>query len=291
MGRGMRMGRLPAAGLACLTAVIVLTHGRGATAAVDDPAEGVQRAAGRWTLVLNETNRQCRLTLRSDQTAKMYRMGLPAGCRRAIPILSSVSGWTTTSSAVQFDDDDGKPVLEFTASGDVSNLVAKGPEGEVYSLVSADLTPTRGTSRVRPTGPPSTAAATSWETLLVAQADVPAAKPAKPEPAAAAAKTGAPTLDAIPGRYSILRKGGKDTGCMLNLDPKAKGPKGGKKANLAPACKDHGIVIFDPKGWRFEDGRLTLTAKKGHETHLDYQTDGTWLKDPKEGTPLSLKKS
>lgn len=91
------------------------------------------------------------------------------------------------------------------------------------------------------------------------------------------------------GRYSVLREGGKDTGCMLTLDSQRK-PGGRASASLAPGCRDQGIVVFDPMAWRVVGGRLVLRARKGHETHLDLQPDGTWKKDPKEGTPLSLKK-
>ena len=91
------------------------------------------------------------------------------------------------------------------------------------------------------------------------------------------------------GRYSILRDGGKDTGCMLTLDKRVKGP-GREKASLAPGCRDQGIVIFDPAGWQIVNGRLVLTARKGHKTYLDAQPDGTWKKDPKDGKSLTLKK-
>jgi hypothetical protein len=50
------------------------------------------------------------------------------------------------------------------------------------------------------------------------------------------------------GRYSILREGDKDTGCMLTLDARTRG-RAGLKAQLAPACRDNGVVIFDPVGW------------------------------------------
>ncbi|MGH6852012.1 MAG: AprI/Inh family metalloprotease inhibitor [Methylocella sp.] len=91
------------------------------------------------------------------------------------------------------------------------------------------------------------------------------------------------------GRYSILRDGGKDTGCMLTLDKQVK-TRGKEKAFLAPGCRDQGIVIFDPAGWQIVAGRLVLTARKGHKTTLDAQPDGAWKKDPKEGTSLILKK-
>ena len=104
-------------------------------------------------------------------------------------------------------------------------------------------------------------------------------------PAAASAKP-----DEIAGRYSVLREGGKDTGCMITLDAKARGLKGGNKALLAPACRDQGIVIFDPVGWAMDKGKLKLTARKGHHALFEQKGDGTWEKDPKEGKALSLKK-
>ena len=91
------------------------------------------------------------------------------------------------------------------------------------------------------------------------------------------------------GRYSILRDGGKVTGCMLTLNSRGKA-RGRETASLAPGCRDQGIVIFDPAGWQIVNGRLVLTARKGHKTYLDAQPDGTWKKDPKEGKSLTLKK-
>ncbi|QGM46297.1 AprI/Inh family metalloprotease inhibitor [Methylocystis heyeri] len=89
------------------------------------------------------------------------------------------------------------------------------------------------------------------------------------------------------GRYSILRAEDKDTGCMLTLDTQPRA--GGFKAQLAPACRDNGMVIFDPVSWSLERGRLALTARKGHKTHFERQDDGIWRRDVKEGKALSLK--
>jgi hypothetical protein len=101
--------------------------------------------------------------------------------------------------------------------------------------------------------------------------------------AAAGARPGA-----VAGRYAILRVDDKDTGCMLTLDDRARG-RGGFKAYLAPACRDNGVVIFDPVAWSMDRGRLTLTARKGHRAHFDLDADGIWRRDPKEGKALSLK--
>ena len=84
------------------------------------------------------------------------------------------------------------------------------------------------------------------------------------------------------GRYAPLREAGKDTGCMITLEAAG-------RAQLAPACRDQGLVIFDPTHWKLEQGRLALTARKGHKAHFERQSDGLWLRDPKEGKALSLR--
>jgi len=108
--------------------------------------------------------------------------------------------------------------------------------------------------------------------------------------AAVAASAGAAQAESRPdvaGRYAILRAEDKDTGCMLTLE--AKPSKGGLKAQLAPACRDTGLVVFEPVAWSLEHGRLTLTARKGHKAHFDREAGGLWRRDTKEGKALSLR--
>lgn len=107
--------------------------------------------------------------------------------------------------------------------------------------------------------------------------------------ASAALAAGAERPSAVSGRYSILRAEDKDTGCMLTLDDRSRG-RGGFRAQLAPACRDNGLVVFDPIGWSLEHGRLALTARKGHKAHFDLDSAGIWRRDPKEGKALSLKR-
>lgn len=101
-------------------------------------------------------------------------------------------------------------------------------------------------------------------------------------PAATPAPTAARASNDPPGRYAPLREGNKDTGCMITLEAS-------RKAQLAPACRDQGLVVFDPINWQMERGRLGLTARKGHKAWFDRQSDGTWLRDPKEGKTLILR--
>ena len=107
---------------------------------------------------------------------------------------------------------------------------------------------------------------------------------ATPAPAQAPAATPTATraTNDPPGRYAPLREGNKDTGCMITLEAS-------RKAQLAPACRDQGLVVFDPVNWQMERGRLGLTARKGHKAWFDRQSDGTWLRDPKEGKTLILR--
>jgi hypothetical protein len=89
------------------------------------------------------------------------------------------------------------------------------------------------------------------------------------------------------GRYAVLRAEDKDTGCMLTLQGGSSAIAG--RAQLAPACRDNGIVIFDPVAWSIERGRLVLRARKGHNTKFDRDPRGFWRRDAKEGKPLALR--
>ncbi|HMK90270.1 MAG TPA: AprI/Inh family metalloprotease inhibitor [Methylocystis sp.] len=91
----------------------------------------------------------------------------------------------------------------------------------------------------------------------------------------------------VAGRYAVLRAEDKDTGCMLTLENRP--AAGGLRAQLAPACRDNGFVIFDPVAWALERGRLVLTARKGHKTTFERDPHGVWRRDPKDGKALSLR--
>jgi hypothetical protein len=248
-----------------------------ASAAID--LSSVEKLAGQWDLSLNDTNRRCRLVLRPEQVGAGLALGMPAGCRRAMPLLNEIGSWTLQpGDHLTLVDAKGKEVLAFTPNGD-GPLLARGPEGETYRLAAAETSAEGQRFSDLPAVP-----VPGFETPAPAPAPLVVAATTTPG-AASSAKP-----DEIAGRYSVLREGGKDTGCMLTLDAKARGLKGGNKALLAPACRDQGIVIFDPVGWTLEKGRLKLTARKGHHAIFDQKGDGTWEKDPKEGKALGLKK-
>ncbi|VTZ28109.1 conserved hypothetical protein [Methylocella tundrae] len=217
-----------------------------------------QAVLGQWELSLEGSNKTCRLTLRGEQIHGGFYIGMPAGCRRALPVLSNIVAWGLPDSAhLDLADVNGAPLLYFTMENDA--LVATGTQGETYRLTFVVSAPGH--------------AAAAPDALRL-DAAPPAAAPVKAAPLRSAD---------VPGRYAVLREGGRDTGCMVTLDV-------GGKAFLSPACRDQGIVIFDPMGWRLAGGRLVLRARKGHTAQLDLQPDGSWLKDPKDAKSLALKK-
>lgn len=251
-----------------------------AAAAIDIPDAGA--AIGQWDLSLNDTNRKCRLMLRDEPADKGLALAMPAGCRRAMPILSEVGGWTSAGrDQLGMLDRAGNQVLAFAPAPDRDIMLAKGPEGETYELAPAMQRPP---VRLAQAG----ASAPGFQVITPPAAAPRAAVTAQAAPAPSASAAPPARTGEIAGRYAILREG-KDTNCMLTLDDKARGLKG-NKAQLAPACRDQGLVIFDPAGWSLERGRLVLTARKGHQTHFDRNADGVWMKDPKEGKNLGLKR-
>jgi hypothetical protein len=116
----------------------------------------------------------------------------------------------------------------------------------------------------------------AWRLFVMAAAVAASVSSTRAEPRAEAA-----------GRYAILRAEDKDTGCMLTLEQRP--ASGGFKAQLAPACRDNGLVVFDPVAWNLDHGRLSLIARKGHKAHFDRESGGIWRRDAKEGKELSLR--
>lgn len=253
-----------ALGLAVLGAASLGSH-LGA-AAETSPAT---HAVGAWDLALDNGSKQCRMMLRADVAQTGYGVGMPIGCHMAFPFLVTVKAWQDVGDGkLRLEDGAGQPVVSFDPAADGA-LSGTGPDGAALVFKMA--------------GP-------HHAMVLRTAAKVDAAKTATSEALKVSPKLPLPSVSEAAGHYSVLRKLGHDTGCMVTLDDKARGPGGTMKANLAPACRDQGIVIFDPVGWQFQAGQLVLTARKGHTTNLDLQPDGTWARETKEGVSLGLKR-
>jgi hypothetical protein len=97
----------------------------------------VQSVVGMWNLNLDGTNRTCRVTLRNDPGASNYAIGMPAGCRRAMPDVSPTTAWSKDDNGVALRDATGAVVLQFSARDD-GTLMANTADGKSYSLVALD---------------------------------------------------------------------------------------------------------------------------------------------------------
>ena len=232
--------------------------------------------AGTWELSFDKTGSVCRVMLRAEKSDKGdYFIGMPSACRHAMPGIASVGRWSMPDDRhVVLGDPGGARLLTLDASGD--GFVNAGPGGTFALKRAAD------TGFANSVG------------LSPVEADISAERPVvleriashRSRPEAEPAATG--SREDLPGRYAVMREK-RDTGCMITLDKSRS--SGSDRAQLAPGCRDQGIVIFDPSSWQLVKGRLVLTAKAGHKATLEKDAEGRWEKDAKEGgKPLGLKK-
>lgn len=232
----------------------------------------VDRAVGVWELQMDSGAQKCSMQLRNDPMGGGYALTLPQGCRLMMPGVATIAVWTLPSSGrLDMSDRAGKTVLSFVPIKDgpfSGRLKATGVKGETYTLISAsDAAIQQRTAGQTP----------------ASQAVSPSAPPAAGAPQRSPIRISAAEMA---GRYAVLRDGSRETGCMLTLDVV------GQRAQLAPACRDNGFVVFDPKSWTVSSGgRLEMTARKGHRAGFEHMSDGSWQKDPKEGgKPLGFRK-
>lgn len=237
------------------------------------PVSAAGDPIGIWTLSMPGTPRQCRLQLRADPAATGQAIAIPPGCRRAFPILGQVRSWSVPDGVhVGLNDEAGVNILMFAEGAD-GQLQAAGPESETAYLLT-------------PVGPHRTPTAALNPTAIP---DLPVTAAAAPAAAETVAVPRPPaTVAATAGHYAVMR-GSRDTGCMVTLDEAGRN-SAELKARLAPACRDQGIIIFDPIGWSLKAGHLVLAARRGHTAVFSADAAGTWVKDATTGPSLGLKR-
>lgn len=228
--------------------------------------------AGTWELSLDRLGTSCRVMLRPQQSDKGdYFLGMPTACRHAMPGVASAGRWAMPDAThITFDDPTGAALMAFVASGDGfaaavgdGTYVLKPVSSTGRSMVGVDDLDARPETRTMVAQP------------IAKRSHAEVVEREKPSDLA--------------GRYAVLREK-RDTGCMVTLDDTSR-VAGGNRAQLAPGCRDQGIVIFDPSAWQLVKGDLVLTARAGHKTKLDKVGEGLWAKDAKDGgKPLGLKK-
>ena len=235
----------------------------------------VAEVPGTWDLSRDGTNRRCVMTLLKDRGPAGQLVNFPAGCRRALPVMTTVAGWLYADEAVRLVDKDVRPILRFKRRPDRRSYVGTAEGGETYSFVPLD------TAGMRPPEPEPAQAALATQpppNALLPNAPVPAEL--APSPTAVAPPT---TPDGPqPGTYAIdrLRTQGA---CRVVLAPTG-------AVKLLPGCQDDGIEVFNPVAWDYARGRITLTAKRGHTLGLVANGDGRWRRDPETGAILLLRR-
>lgn len=233
----------------------------------DTAPDTLRALIGAWDLELVGASRQCTVTFGTEVTSHGRQLRFPATCRRALPILSDVAAWSLTPNGrPRLNDASGKPVIAFEQAGADRRLKGEGSDGKQYSLDPKGYP--RTARRVAQT--PSEAAALS------------AQRPTRVDPASA------PAPETVPGRYMLMRQQNREA-CRIILAPGPAAPGGSTPASFDGICRDTGLTIFDPSGWRYASGRLTLIARKGHGVDLIFE-DGQWRKDPAVGAPLMMRR-
>ncbi|MFJ5368737.1 AprI/Inh family metalloprotease inhibitor [Bosea sp. CER48] len=230
----------------------------------DKAPEAIRRWLGAWDLELVGAARSCTVTLGADAAGNVRQLRFPATCRRALPVIDMATGWTVAANGQpQLLDASGKEVVGFQKGSPETGLDGKGSDGKAYRLVSKDH------PRVAMTAPSNASAG-----LTAAQ------RPTVVDPAKA------PAPETLPGRYVLMRQQNREACRLVLSPPPASGPG---TAAFEGSCQDTGLTIFDPTGWRYAGGRLTLVARRGHGTDLVFE-NGQWRKDPPVGAPLLMRR-
>ena len=278
--RGPRAALLAAfAAAPCAAAAQDAPHpapaGGGAPPSTPSLPEKLGEVPGTWDLSRDGTNRRCVMTLMLESGDAGRRLHFPAGCRRALPVVSGVAGWLFTDGAVRLVDRNVRPILQFARRPDQRSLGASAESGESYSFVPLDIVAMRPAVPATPDlsepagGPPPAPLQTAPTVPAELRRSSSADEPAAPNPA--------------PGVYALDRFQERDT-CRVAFD----GAGGG--VHIVPGCRDGGLEVFDPVRWRYARGRLTLTAKRGHSIDLVPSGDGRWRRDPEVGTTFVLRR-
>ena len=228
----------------------------------DKAPDAIRRWLGAWELELAGASRSCTVTLGAEAAGNARQLRFPATCRRALPILDTAASWTLAGSGQpQFMDASGKEVIGFQKGTPETGLDGKGNDGKAYRLASKDH------PRVAPQSAQNPAAAAAQRITVVDPATAPAA-------------------NTLPGRYVLMRQQNREA-CRLVLSPAS--ADGRQPAAFEGMCPDTGLTIFDPVGWRYAGGRLTLVARRGHGTDLVFE-NGQWRKNPAVGASLMMRK-
>ena len=230
-----------------------------AGAAAASPGEG----PGAWDMALENSHRRCRITFAVDPQAGGQVMRMPATCRRALPVLREAGFWSADGEALHILDREHRALLRFGAMAEGMRL-ARTETGESYRLERQERARVAATAAPAPLVPQRTAV------------DLAAA----------------PRPETLPGTYLVDRYQQREV-CRLALTPIMLSAAGTARFELRvlEGCGDAGLAAFDPVSWRYEAGRLTLAARRGHEVTLISERANEWRRDPEVGATLILRRA
>ena len=251
-----------------LTVLILGAGSVPATAQTVSPPRGTDKVPealrpwlGTWDLEMADAPRGCTVTLGAEPAGEARQLRFPATCRRALPILDKAATWAPAAGGrPRLLDADGREVIAFRSGSREAGLEGSGVDGKAYRLVS------KGRPRIP----------------AAAQAAIAAQRRTVVDPATA------PPPASLPGRYVLMRQDNREA-CRLVLSSAPVSANGTAPAGFEGTCEDTGLTIFDPAGWRYDGGRLSLIARRGHTVDLVFEK-GQWRKDPTAGAPLMMRK-
>lgn len=223
----------------------------------------VATMAGPWEAASESHPRKCRILLNGAREGEeRLVVGMPPACRMALPGLVAVAQWALTADRkIKLLAADGREIATFEGGSGGSFRSAIGDEGIVLNPIGARYAARERNQAVRTVVAP--------------------AQPPPPEDG---------RLAPLTGRYVLAREAGGSAICALTLSLDLTSKPDMRKAGLESTCDDRGLLIFDPVGWRYENERLFLVARKGHSIGFQSERDGVWRKEPAQGRPLQLRK-
>jgi hypothetical protein len=254
-----------------LAALALLTARATASDILPPNSPAVETVAGSWDIAGSRPNMmRCRVQLavlkpRNREPALEFR--LPAGCRQAYQPLTRVERWGLTRQ--------GAIVLIGQRNAEIATF-ARADEGKLKGRVgNEDYTMEPSVGGRYPSADRIAAVDAAVARLAAPDAEDPR------------------TPIRLAGSYAIERAKGQTVACVLTLDRLTPGPTsapGSGKASVDRECADKGLQLFDPTGWIVERDRLFLIARKGHRQGFNVERDGSLVKDPPAGSPLTARK-
>jgi hypothetical protein len=243
-------------------------------------ARDIEEPVGPWELSLQGSHRRCRITLAEEEAPSRRFLRFPAGCRRALPILNTIGGWSLDGATLRLLNPDTRPILDFGPRPGEEGFIAVSEVGEHYILEIGERHPI---AVVEPVSLQSPSLPPLPEAPGPPPIGVPQVTPVDPATA--------PRPETLPGLYAVDRYFEREV-CRVELRAVRLGDATARhEARLQGRCRDPGLATFDPIGWRYEKGRLTLVARRGHEVTLISERSGQWRRDPEVGATLVLRRT